>query len=81
MFPTNPINALEASVFHFVGLDECDGFPTNPINALEASVVYKAKIVSPTGEFPTNPINALEASSEPAAVLLALQEVVSNKSN
>ena len=37
LFPTNPINALEASNGLPQGCGEHPRFPTNPINALEAS--------------------------------------------
>ena len=59
-FPTNPINALEASLGRRVGNCSLLLFPTNPINALEASLVdgLYSRIYA---EFPTNPINALEA--------------------
>ena len=36
MFPTNPINALEASLWVREEWNEVLEFPTNPINALEA---------------------------------------------
>ena len=36
-FPTNPINALEASYLSTSEEGEFWEFPTNPINALEAS--------------------------------------------
>ena len=45
-FPTNPINALEASARRMgdpPNLEE--GFPTNPINALEASLSYKGEVL------------------------------------
>ena len=39
MFPTNPINALEASAPIAPLRVLMGGFPTNPINALEASAL------------------------------------------
>ena len=38
LFPTNPINALEASQSDSAHFTSCQAFPTNPINALEARV-------------------------------------------
>ena len=61
-FPTNPINALEASHTLIKGGGWEIMFPTNPINALEASHT----LIKGGGweiMFPTNPINALEASN------------------
>ena len=67
MFPTNPINALEASRRGARLLfEEGVSFPTNPINALEARVEYTDGRLR-IGRFPTNPINALEARSNPSA--------------
>ena len=61
MFPTNPINALEASTGMALGVDTVFAFPTNPINALEASAEAQS-LRRCFWLFPTNPINALEAS-------------------
>ena len=59
-FPTNPINALEASQRRGEFYGGHPRFPTNPINALEASEDGTAAVLTSI-PFPTNPINALEA--------------------
>ena len=60
LFPTNPINALEASSRRDRREYDRGWFPTNPINALEASIQEEI-VLEESIEFPTNPINALEA--------------------
>ena len=76
LFPTNPINALEARSFLRNPGSAYEPFPTNPINALEASVdgLY-GKVYA--DRFPTNPINALEAR-DPGEVLVPPERDVSN---
>ena len=75
-FPTNPINALEASTLGWYVEPVYGQFPTNPINALEARHFYVCCLgASLNFEFPTNPINALEARclQKPEKVLHSVQ--------